>query len=153
MVTYLDCLNSKCKIITLTETWLKDHHTNYTLPNYNFEQTFRPKARGGGVCLYIHSSLQHEKRRDLISTNQSIMKNSKIYQKEVNSLFIEIEKKSTLIKHNIIVDCIYRPPSYPIHYFNELLGEILCKLESEKKYVYITGDFNCNTLVSNTTTG
>ena len=28
----------------------------------------------------------------------------------------------------------------------------LCKLESEKKYVYITGDFNCNTLVSNTST-
>ena len=45
---------------------------------------------------------------------------------------------------------IYIPPSYPLHYFNELLGEILCKLESEKIYVYITGDFNCNTLISNT---
>ena len=92
-------------------------------------------------------------RRDLIPTNQSIIKNSKIHQKEVNSLFIakiqkfikksskrvhslftEIEKKSTLTKHNIIVGCIiYRPPSYPLHYFNELIGEILCKLESEKK--------------------
>ena len=40
MVTYLQCLNTKFKIIALTETWLKDHHTNYTLPNYNFEQTF-----------------------------------------------------------------------------------------------------------------
>ena len=38
MVTYFDCLNNKLKIIALTETWLKDHHTNYTLPNYNFEQ-------------------------------------------------------------------------------------------------------------------
>ena len=28
MVTYLDCLNIKLKIIALTETWLKDHHTN-----------------------------------------------------------------------------------------------------------------------------
>ena len=63
-------------------------------------------------------------RRDLIPTNQSIIKNSK--------LFIEIEKKSTLTKHNIIVGCICRPPSYPLYYFNELLGEILCKLESEK---------------------
>ena len=50
------------------------------------------------------------------------------------------------------VGCIYRPPSYPLHYFNELRGEILCKLESEKKYVYITRDVNCNTLVSNTST-
>ena len=39
MVTYLDCLNTKFKIIAVTETCLKDHHTNYTLPNYNFEQT------------------------------------------------------------------------------------------------------------------
>ena len=35
IVTYLDCLNTKFKIIALTETWLKDYHTNYTLPNYN----------------------------------------------------------------------------------------------------------------------
>ena len=106
MVTYLECLNTKFKIIALTETWLKDHHTNYTLPNYIFEQTFRPKARGGGVCLYIHSSLQYKMRRDLITTNQNIIKNSKHHQKEVNSLFIEINKKSTSTKHNIIVGCI-----------------------------------------------
>ena len=152
MVTYLECLNTKFKIIALTETWLKDHHTNYTLPNYNFEQTFTPKARGSGVCLHIHSSLQYKMRKDRIPTHQNIIKNSKHHQKEVNSLFIEIDKKSTLTKHSIIVGCIYRPPSYPLHYFNERLGEILCKLESEKKYVYITGDFNCNTLVSNTST-
>ena len=65
------------------------------------------------------------RRRDRIPTNQSIIINSKLHQKEVNSLFIEIETKSTLTKYNIIVGCIYRPPSYPLHYFNEL--------ESEKK--------------------
>ena len=91
-------------------------------------------------------------RRDLIPRYQSIIKSTKLHQKEVNSLFIEIEKKLTLTKYNIIVGCIYRPPSYPLHYFNELVGEILCKLESDKKYVYITGDFNCNTLVINTST-
>ena len=78
MVTYLDCLNTKFKSIALTETWLKDYHTNYILPNFNFEQTFRPKARGGRVCLYIHNSLQYEMRRDLIPTNQSIIKKSKL---------------------------------------------------------------------------
>ena len=103
MVTYIDCLNTKFKIIALTETLLKDHHTNYTLHNYNFEQTFRPKARRGGVCLCIHSSLQYEMRRDLIPTNQSIIKNSILQKNKMNSLFIEIAKKSTLTKHNIIV--------------------------------------------------
>ena len=92
-------------------------------------------------------------RRHLIPTNQSIINNSKIHQKEVNSFFMEIEKKASLTKYNIIVGFIlYRPPSYPLHYFKELLGETLCKLESEKKYVYITGDFNCNILVNNTST-
>ena len=128
----------------MTETWLKDHHTNYTLPNYNFEQTFRPKARGGGEYVYIFIVLYNEKRSDTSKSEH--------YQKEVNSPFIEIDKKLTVTKHNRIVGCIDRPPSYSLHYFNELLGEILCKLESEKKYVYITGDFNCNTLVSNTST-
>ena len=75
MVTYLYCLNTKLKSIALTDTWLKDHHTNYT-HNYNFEQIFRPTNRGGGVCLYIHSCLQYELRRYLIPTNQSIIQNS-----------------------------------------------------------------------------
>ena len=71
------------------------------------------------IIYYIHSSLQYKMRRDLILTNQNIVKNSKHHQKEVNSLFIEIDKKSTLTKHNIIVGCISnRPPSYPLHYFN-----------------------------------
>ena len=76
MVTYLDSLNTKFKSIALTETWLEDHHTNYTLPNYNFGQTFRLKVRGGGVCLYIHSFLQYEMRRDLIPTNYHKFKTS-----------------------------------------------------------------------------
>ena len=59
-------------------------------------------------------------RRDLIPTNQDIIKNSKHHQKEVNSLFIEIDNKSTLTKHNIIVGCIYRPPSYPLHLMSYL---------------------------------
>ena len=79
---------------------------------------------------------------------RTLSKNQKLHQKEVNSLFIEIENKSTLTKHNIIVGCTYIPPSYQLHYFNELLGEILCKLESEICIQY----FNCNTLVSNTST-
>ena len=45
-------------------------------------------------------------RRARIPTNQSIIKNSKNYQIKVNSLLIEIEKKSTLTKHKIIVGCI-----------------------------------------------
>ena len=65
LTTYLDCLNTKFKVIALTETWLKEWHTSYTIPNYNFEQEFRHKMRGGGVALYLHNSLQYTLRDDL----------------------------------------------------------------------------------------
>ena len=105
-VTYLECLNTKFKIIALILTWLKYHHTNYTLPNFNFEQTFRPKARGGGVCLYIHSSLQYKMRRDLIPTNQKHFQKFKSSSKR-GEFTLHRDRQET--KHNIIVGCIYRP--------------------------------------------
>ena len=64
----------------------------------------------------------------------------------VNSVFIEIIRSSTNTKNNVICDCVYRPPFMSVKFFNELLELFFSKLQSEKKYVYITGDFNVNTL-------
>ena len=52
-----------------------------------------------------------------------------IIHKEINYIFVEIDKKNTATKHYIIVGCIYRPPCYPIIEFNELIGSLLDKLE------------------------
>ncbi len=147
LTTYLDCLNLEFKVIALVETWLKDHHTDYTIPNYTFEQEHRPKLRGGGVGIYLHTSLQYRLRKDLQFPNAVIKskKKSNLLGKEVNSVFIEIDKTSTSSKHNIILGCIYRPPSFPMKDFNVLLNEMLDKVEHENKYMYILGDFNCNT--------
>ena len=65
---------------------------------------------------------------------------------DVNSVLIEINKQSSKTKCNIIVGCIYRPTSFSLDIFNEGLSILLNQIDSEHKYAYITGDFNCNTL-------
>ena len=117
---------------------LTKNHTLYNLANYSVEFDYRPKRRGGGTSLYIHSCLQYKSRDDL-----------KLYgdnSGDVNSVFIRISKQSSKTKCNIIVGCIYRPPSFSLDIFNERLSILLNHIDSEHKYAYITGDFNCNTL-------
>ena len=46
--------------------------------------------------------------------------------------------------------CIYRPTCYLIIEFNELIGSLLDKLEKDNKLIYITGDFNCDILLTDT---
>ena len=53
--SFLDVLD-ELKVIALSETWIKAHHINYNLPNYNMEQNYRIKKRGGGVCLLFISA-------------------------------------------------------------------------------------------------
>ena len=101
----------------------KQHHTNYALNNYCFEQEFRSKNRGGGVCLYIHHTLTYKLRDDLKLVHKK--KSAKKMDKEINSVFVEIDKHSTSTKRNIIVGCIYRPPSSSMSEFNDLLYDLL----------------------------
>ena len=59
-VSYLDTLNLDFKVIGLSETWLTKNHTLYNLANYRVEFDYRPKRRGGGTSLCIHSCLQYK---------------------------------------------------------------------------------------------
>ena len=77
LLCYLDTLKFNFKVLALTETWLKSYHTNYVIPNYNFEQDLRMHSRGGGVCLYLHSALQYRIRNDLRLVNSGKLKHSK----------------------------------------------------------------------------
>ena len=64
--------------LALTETWLKPYHSNYVIPNYNFEQDLRMHSRGrGGVCLYLHSTLPYRIRNDLRLVSSGKLKHSK----------------------------------------------------------------------------
>ena len=64
----------------------------------------------------------------------------------MNSVFVEILKSSTNTKFNVICGCIYRPPFMSLKTFNELLSRTLNKLKNQNNNIYITGDFNVNTV-------
>ena len=134
LLCYLDTLNIEFKLIALSETALNDTHTDFKMLNYNCEIDVRPKRKGGGVSLYIHSALQYKLRRDLKLCGDN------------NSVFIEIYKSTTNTKYNIICGCVYRPPSMSLNIFNDMMTTSFNKMQHENKYLYITGDFNVNTL-------
>ena len=84
-------LDVELKVIAKSETWIKAHHNNYNLPNYNMEQNYRIKKRGGGVCLYLHDTLQYKVRDDLKLGNDPETINSiltkSLFAKELTSTF------------------------------------------------------------------
>ena len=126
-------LSVKFKVIALCETAINDCHTCYNIPGYTLEQDFRPTRKGGGAALYTANTLQYKVRSDLNIGG------------ETNSIFVEIDKRYLKTKYNTIIGCIYRPPSYKLKSFNELLTSKLAILTTENKHLYIAGDFNVNT--------
>lgn len=56
----LHTLKHSFKIICLTETWFQEDilATNFKLEGYNvLHQTRKLNKNGGGVCIYVHNSL------------------------------------------------------------------------------------------------
>ena len=92
--------------------------------------------RGGGTSLYIHNQIQYKQRGDL-----SFPKN--IYE----SIFIEVDKSIFNTNRNVIIGEIYNPPSSKIKYFNTNLEKLLNRIKNEKKYAFLMGDYNVNTLI------
>ena len=66
----------------------------------------------------------------------------KIYE----SIFIEVDKSIFNTNQNVIICEIYNPPSSTLKYFNTNLENILNKIKNEKKYAFLMGDYNVNTL-------
>ena len=133
-LSYLDTLSIEFSIIALSEIAINSNHISYNISNYNMEMDYRQKKRGGGVSLYIHKALQYKVRKDIQIGG------------DTNSIFIEILKTSMNTKTNIVCGCVYRPPFMSLKTFNELLTCMFNKLQNESKHIYITGDFNVNTM-------
>ena len=95
--SFLSHLNFTFKVICLSETWLHDakHAASFNLSNYQMINLHRQNGRaGGGVCIFIHESIDFKERKDL-----SISKN------DSEILSIEITNKTK----NIILSSVYMP--------------------------------------------
>ena len=62
------------------------------------------------------------------------------------SYLIEIDKNVFKLKSNVIVGALYKPPNVSIDIFNSNIETILKLIQKEKKYAYLIGDYNINTL-------
>ena len=114
-------------IIGVTESWLntenRDFLAEYKLPGFTILSCERANRIGGGVILYIRSTLNP------LSVKTETVAN-------VDQVYIEIKGKS----NKVIIGLIYRPPGQHIevdHALSESIFETSCRGES-----VIMGDFN-----------
>ena len=131
-----ECDNS-FNIICLSETWSTNssflENSNFHLPNYDaIHYERKTNKKGGGVLIYVKTSLTYKFREDLSSSD---------CDKEILSVEIINEKNK-----NFIVSCCYKPPNGSELKFNDNLNKIFQSSNDENKGFFILGDFNVNCL-------
>ena len=136
---FLHSVGSLFKVLCITETWCDEtscESSLFHLSNYKsvhqVRSTKHKNGKGGGVCIYIHNSLDLTLRKDL-------NRNSK----NVESISVEIINKNS---QNFIISNIYRPPDGDINSFDIYLRDLYSKTYSTSKLLYVTGDLNLNVL-------
>ena len=101
---------------------------NIELSNYSFENT-PTEPSPGGTLLNIANHLSYKTCSDL-----------NIYKKiELVSTFVEMINPE---KSNIIVGTIYRHPKMDVTEFDNILNNLLKKINQEQKTVFLLGDFD-----------
>ena len=140
--SFLDLLDHDFTVVGLTETWLNECDCNlYKLDGYSIVENHRECRVGGGVALLVRDWLTVAERDDIC-----------VYNSDIESVFVEIDKDQIRSSKNIVIGTIYRPPGQDIDNFNLEINKILDKLHKENKTIYIMGDFNINLMNSDTHT-
>ena len=137
--TYLNSLKLQFSVIGITETWLNAGNASlYSFNGYSHYHITRDKKRGGGVSLFVKEHMNAIERTDI-----------SVIDPIIEATFIEIPNNVFRTNNkNIIIGVIYRPPNTDLGTFTQKLNDILNHIKSEKKQVYLMGDFNINILES-----
>ena len=127
--SYLKMLKHEFTIVGLTETWLQNENNDlYSLNGYHFIGKHRVNRGGGGVAVCLKDHMAFSERNDI-----------SIFDDELESVFIKIDKSQLYTDKNVIVGIIYRPPNRDINTFNDKLGRIVDQIKSENKLCYLLG--------------
>ena len=84
---------------------------------------------GGGVCIYLRSSINYKIRSDLISS-------------DLEAVCVEITKPHS---RPFIVTTVYRPPNASSDFFDHF-EKLIKQIDDEDKEIYLMGDLNCDML-------
>ena len=138
---YIGHLDHNFTIIGFSETWLQEFNCNlYGLNGYTIVERHR-STPGGGVAVCISDDVNFMERQDL-----------ELFDENMESVFVEINKSQVQSFKDIIVGVIYRPPNKDIDNFNNHMQLLLDKLQKENKSCYILGDMNINIINQETHT-
>ena len=65
---------------------------------------------------------------------------------EYESVFIEIERDTSLLEQHLILGVIYRPLGSDVNQFNDITNDILERVRHERKLCYLLGDYSIDLL-------
>ncbi|XP_065645407.1 uncharacterized protein LOC136075893 [Hydra vulgaris] len=134
---FLFSVKIKFQIICLTKTWCRnkeiENNSNFQLNNYKDIHQIRGSEKiGGGVCIFIHNSLDFKLRKEMCSIT-----------KDFELLTVEVLNDAS---KNVILHVIYRPPSGNIKAFSKHFKGLITKKDTYGKLIYCVGDLNLDFL-------
>ena len=109
----------------------------FAIQGYNIVEKHRHSRSGGGVALFIKDNIEYTIRSELSTFNE-----------QLKSVFIEISKDALTTDNNIVVGVICRIPNTNLKDFKTQIASVLEQLCTEKKLVYLMGDYNIDLLNS-----
>lgn len=117
-------------LFALNETHLDSTITDNMIHIDGYDVVRNDRSRnGGGVCIYLRSSINYIVRKDLIPS-------------ELEAVCVEICKPHS---RPFLVTTIYRPPNSPNDFFLHF-ENLIKQTDDENKEIYILGDLNCDML-------
>ena len=140
--TLLSHCSKKPNLIALSETWIPSSSKNlYVLNDYNLILVPRLNKRGGGVAIYIDSTLNFKLRSD-------ITKDVATAHCEVIAVEINFHRSLSIT----VINC-YRPPAGNVAMFIDQLSTVLDNICASdiNANIILTGDFNIDLLNANCT--
>ena len=125
--------NKFIDLIAFNETRLDANITDNMINLDGYDIVRKDRSRnGGGVCIYLRSSINYKVRNDLVPT-------------ELEAVCVEIIKPHS---KPFLVTTVYRPPSALSEFFDHF-EKLIKAVDNENKDMYILGDLNCNMLKTN----
>ena len=122
--------NKNIDLIAFNETRLDSSFTDNFIHLDNYDIIRKDRSRnGGGVCIYLRSSINYKIRSDLISS-------------DLEAVCVEITKPHS---RPFIVTTVYRPPNASSDFFDHF-EKLIKQIDDEDKEMYLMGDLNCDML-------
>ena len=122
--------NKNIDLIAFNETRLDSSFTDNFIHLDNYDIIRKDRSRnGGGVCIYLRSSINYKIRSDLISS-------------DLEAVCVEITKPHS---RPFIVTTVYRPPNASSDFFDHF-EQLIKQIDDEDKEMYLMGDLNCDML-------